>query len=252
RPHVVLFGDCFTMYNESGIGLAAKRVLEALGYRISLADAGCCARVKISLGLLPEAIAEADATLANLRPHIEGTSVRAILFLEPSCLSAVRDDWLSLKLRSSIELRRALAKKAMLVEQFIDAAWDSHPHRPASRPDGPAVLLHAHCHQKSLWGAESSAAALRRAVGARLKVLDTGCCGMAGSFGFTRSRYDLSMKIGELSLFPAVRRAEPGSIIVAPGTSCRHQLHDATDVAAIHPVELLDRLWCGVRSSVHL
>lgn len=248
RPHVVLFGDCFTMYNESGIGVAAKRVLESLGYRVSLAEAGCCARVKISMGLLPEAIDEADATLNNLKPHTDDKGVRAILFLEPSCLSAVRDDWLSLKLHSPIELRRTLAKKAMLVEQFIDAAWDTHPNRPAPRPHGPPVLLHAHCHQKSLWGAESSAAALRRAVGARLKVLDTGCCGMAGSFGFTRSRYDLSMKIGELSLFPAVRRAEPGSIIVAPGTSCRHQIHDGTDTTALHPLQLLDQCWCAAKS----
>ncbi|MFO0833837.1 MAG: FAD-linked oxidase C-terminal domain-containing protein [Phycisphaerales bacterium] len=249
RPHVVLFGDCFTMYNESGIGMAARRVLESLGYRVSLADAGCCARVKISMGLLAEAIDEADATLARLRPHIDDPDVRGILFLEPSCLSAVRDDWLSLKLRSPITLRRSLAKKAMLVEEFIGSAWDSHPHRPEPQPDGPPVLLHAHCHQKSLWGSESSAAALRRAVGSRLKVLDTGCCGMAGSFGFTRSRYDLSMKIGELSLFPAVRRAEPGSIVVAPGTSCRHQIHDGVGAASLHPIQLLDQVWCADRES---
>lgn len=245
RPHVALFGDCFTMYNESGIGLAAKRVLEALGYRVSLADAGCCARVKISLGLLGEAIDEADATLDRLRPLVDDVGVRAILFLEPSCLSAVRDDWLSLRLRTPMAIRRALANKAMLVEQFIDASWDSHPFRPALQPDGPAVLLHAHCHQKALWGAESSAAALRRAVGGRLKVLDTGCCGMAGSFGFTRSRYDLSMRIGELTLFPALRGAPPGSMFVAPGTSCRHQIRDGVGATAMHPVELLDRLWCG-------
>ncbi len=249
RPHVVLFGDCFTMYNESGLGVAARRVLQSLGYRVSLADAGCCARVKISMGLLAEAIDEADATLARLHPHIDDSGVLAILFLEPSCLSAVRDDWLSLKLRSPISLRRSLAKKAMLVEQFIESSWDSHPHRPGPQPDGPSVLLHAHCHQKSLWGSESSAAALRRAVGARLKVLDTGYCGMAGSFGFTRSRYDLSMKIGELSLFPAVRRADPSSIIVAPGTSCRHQIHDGVGAASLHPIQLLDQIWCADREA---
>lgn len=245
QPRVVLFGDCFTMHNEGRIGLAARRVLETLGYHVSLADAGCCARVKISLGLLGDAIHEADATLERLRGHIDDPGVRAILFLEPSCLSAARDDWMSLKLRTPIELRRDLARKAMLVEQFVEAHWDKHPRRPAGKADGPPVLLHAHCHQKALWGSESSAAALRRAVGSRLRVLDTGCCGMAGAFGFASSRYDISMKIGELALFPALRASNPGSIFVAPGTSCRHQIHDALGAGAIHPVELLAAEWSG-------
>jgi Fe-S oxidoreductase len=104
------------------------------------------------------------------------------------------------------------------------------------------VLLHGHCHQKALWGVDSSANLLRRLVGDRLKVLDTGCCGMAGSFGFDRDKFDLSMKIGETSLFPQVRTADPESIVVAPGTSCRHQVHDGLDRRALHPVELATRI----------
>jgi Fe-S oxidoreductase len=105
-------------------------------------------------------------------------------------------------------------------------------------------VLHGHCHQKALWGSESSAALLRRLVGDRLTVLDSGCCGMAGSFGYTADHYDVSMKIGELSLFPAVRGAA-GATVVAPGTSCRHQIHDGTGVRALHPMELLDRMLSG-------
>lgn len=235
---VALFGDCFSMYNESGIGVAAKRVLEAFGYRVILADAGCCARAKISLGLLPQAIEEVDATLANLRPLIEDDGVGAVLFLEPSCLSAVKDDWLTLKVRTDKGLRERLAAKSFLVEDFLHKRWDDHPRRAAFTPPTQDVLLHGHCHQKALWGAETSAAVLRRVAGNKLRVLDTGCCGMAGSFGYSQDRFELSMKIGELALLPAVRNA-PGACIAAPGTSCRHQIHDGAARHAKHPVEWL-------------
>ena len=236
---VVLFGDCFTMFNEPGIGLATRRVFEACGYRVELADAGCCGRAKISMGLLPEAIAEADATLARLRGVIEDEGVAAVLVAEPSCLSAFKDDWLQLRLRTSIELRKALAAKSFLPEEFLDTHWERHPRRPSfAAPAGGRVVLHGHCHQKALWGAGTSAGALRRAFGAGVEVLDSGCCGMAGSFGYAADRYDLSMRIGELVLFPAVRAAG-GAAIAAPGTSCRHQIHDGTGVTARHPMEIL-------------
>jgi Fe-S oxidoreductase len=110
--------------------------------------------------------------------------------------------------------------------------------RPAfRRPAGP-ITLHGHCHQKALWGADTSARFLRRLPGASVNVLDTGCCGMAGSFGYTADRYELSMKIGELTLFPALRGLDAGAIVVAPGTSCRHQIHDGVALNAVHPLEL--------------
>jgi FAD/FMN-containing dehydrogenase/Fe-S oxidoreductase len=239
-PSVALFGDCFTMFNEPGIGLGAKRVLEACGYRVQLADAGCCARAKISTGLLPQAIDEADATFARLRPLLIDPDVRAILVAEPSCLSAIKDDWLQLKMRTPIDERRKLAEKAFLIDEFVERFWNGHPRTPRFKDEvaGEPVLLHAHCHQKALWGAESSARLLRRVFGQRLKVLDTGCCGMAGSFGYTRDRYELSMKIGELTLLPAVR-AQPDAAVAAPGTSCRHQIHDGASREAKHPIELV-------------
>ena len=201
-PRVALFGDCFTMFNEPGIGLATKRIYEAFGYEVLLANAGCCGRAKISLGNLAAAISEVDATLDRLRPLIEEAGVQAILVAEPSCLSAMKDDWLALKLRTPLALRKQLAAKAFLPEDYLNKMWDAHPARPAFNVAAEAapVLLHTHCHQKALWGAETSAACLRRVFGDRLKVLDTGCCGMAGSFGFTADRYDLSMKIANLTL----------------------------------------------------
>lgn len=244
KPRVAFFGDCFTMYNESGIGLAARRLVEAFGYRASLADAGCCGRAKISLGLLPEAIEVADSTIEKLLPLIEDDSVRAILFLEPSCLSAVKDDWLQLKMRTPIEVRRKLAAKAMLVEEFLDRNWEDHPTRPVFEVERAAkAVLHAHCHQKALWGSGSSGNLLKRVLGSGVEVLDTTCCGMAGSFGFTPDRYELSMKIGELGVLPAARKAAAqGATMLATGTSCRHQIHDGAHVEAQHPVEFLASL----------
>jgi FAD/FMN-containing dehydrogenase/Fe-S oxidoreductase len=242
QPRVALFGDCFTMYNESEIGLATRRVLQGFGYEVLLADAGCCGRAKISLGLLPEAIEEIDATLERMRSVIDDDSVVAVLVAEPSCLSAIKDDWLGLKLRTPMEIRKKLASKAFLPEQFLDKRWEAHPKRPAFCTPSGEVILHGHCHQKALWGASSSGDMLRRVVGDRLKVLDSGCCGMAGSFGYTKDRFDLSMKIGELVLLPAVRKAPADACIVATGTSCRHQIHDGAGRAARHPMEWLS-LW---------
>lgn len=251
-PRVVLFADCFTAYNEPRIGIAAVKVLESCGYAVDLlpeegaADGfggGCCGRAMISTGLLDDARDTIDATLRALRPAIGDPRVRAIVACEPSCLSAIRDDWLQLKLRTPIETRRMLAARAMLVEDFIDRDWERHPVPPAVSADASAeVLLHAHCHQKALWGSETSARLLRRLVGDRLKVLDSGCCGMAGSFGFSADRYDLSMKIGELSLLPAARAAAANAAICAPGTSCRHQIADGAGREALHPIELAARL----------
>jgi len=245
KPAVALFGDCFTVFNEPGIGRAAARVLDAFGYDVHLAMVGCCARPMISTGVLDDAVRTVDASLDALGPWLDRDRLQALLFLEPSCLSAVTDDWLELRVRTPRGVREKLAERSMLVEDFLDRFWDQHPERPGFHAPPGRVLLHGHCHQKALWGAESSAGLLRRMGADELEVLDTGCCGMAGSFGYTKDRYDLSMRIGELSLLPAVRSAakeDPASITVAPGVSCRHQILDGTGHRALHPVELADRL----------
>jgi FAD/FMN-containing dehydrogenase/Fe-S oxidoreductase len=240
KPRVVLFADCFTTYNEPEIGLAAIEVLESLGYVAVLPRVGCCGRAMISNGLLRDAIGTADLALDVLREYILDDSVKGIVLCEPSCLSAMTDDWLQLKLRTEMSLRQGLAKKAMLIETFVDRFWGEHPNQHSIsggfKPEGREILLHSHCHQKALWGVESSAGLIRRAARDRLRVLDSGCCGMAGSFGFSVEHYDLSMKIGELSVFGAIRET-PRAVVLAPGTSCRHQIRDGTGREARHPIQ---------------
>ena len=246
QPTIVLFADCFTAYNEPRIGSATARVLRSLGYRVVIPDCGCCARSHISTGLLGEAAGVVAGTAKRLFEVVEREKAVAVVVCEPSCLSSIKDDWLRLKLPAGSGVPAGalerLAAISALPEEFIDRYWEAHPTRPAARPGpGEPVLLHGHCHQKALWGADTSARLLRRLVGDRLKVLDTGCCGMAGSFGYGASRYALSMKIGELQLFPALR-AEPAAVVVAPGTSCRHQIADGVARRAVHPMELVAEL----------
>jgi Fe-S oxidoreductase len=157
-------------------------------------------------------------------------------------VSAIKDDWIDLKGAGDRDALRALAQRTFLVEEFLDREWDRHPARPhVQAPPTEPVILHGHCHQKALWGVETSAGLLRRLVGDRLRVLDSGCCGLAGSFGYAAQRHELSLQIGELSVFPPIR-AQPDAAVAAPGTSCRHQIQHATGTAAMHPVALAARL----------
>jgi FAD/FMN-containing dehydrogenase/Fe-S oxidoreductase len=242
RPKVLLFGDCFTAYNEPQLGQSAVRVLERLGYQVLLSDMGCCGRSMMSVGLLKDAIASADRVIARLAPLLDDPALVGIVVCEPSCLAAMKDDWLQLKLSSALELRQKIAGLALLVEDFVEKRWEQHPNRPAEiRRTATPIVLHGHCHQKALWGDQTSSAILQR-FGTNVQVLPSTCCGMAGAFGYAENKYDLSMKIGELSLFPPVRAAAEGTIITAPGTSCRHQIRDGTGKAAVHPIQVVDEL----------
>ncbi len=248
RPRVVLFADCFVTYNEPAIGQAAVAVLEALGYAVELPKVGCCGRAMISNGLLEDAIKTADATLQQLRPYAEDDRVKAIVVCEPSCLATMKDEWLGLKLKTDIALRRAVAAKAIMVDEFIERDWKSHPANGTTdehgctrmREDaGRPVVLHGHCHQKAIWGENTAAAAIRRFAGESLTVLPSGCCGMAGAFGYAKDHYDILMKIGDQSLFSLLSRYPSDAVVLAPGTSCRHQIRDGTGREAKHPIELI-------------
>lgn len=241
-PVVVLYADTFTTYNEPHIGMAARRVLEAFGYRVCLHRGRDAARAAISVGLLDRAIRSADAECAQLGPIAADDSVRAILFLEPSVMSAVTDDWIDLKLTTPRATREAIASKSRLVEQFLGESWVEHPRTPGFHQPEGEVILHAHCHQKALYSAGSSAGVLERCFPGKVRTLDTSCCGLAGSFGYTKERFGLSMQVGELGVLPAARAATTGDILTAPGTSCRHQVHDGAGVKAMHPVEVLARM----------
>lgn len=247
---VAIFGDCFTMYSEPGAGIATARLLEALGYRVDLVSVGCCGRPGISVGALDIAKRQIEGTIARLAPIVNDPACEAILVCEPSCLSAMIDDWRSLRLNADRATIDRIAGMAMLPEQFINDRWDEHPTPIALPTPRGSAILHAHCHQKALLGDDSSAGLLRRIFGADgCTVLDAGCCGMAGSFGFDEGRFDLSMAIGERVLLPAVRSAANTTTICAPGASCRHQVRDGAGRHAVHPIEVAAAVLLGDTAS---
>jgi len=231
---VVLFNDTYTNYYEPGIGRAAIALLEACGYEAELADAGCCQRPRLSKGLVRDAKRDGAATLENLSAFAE--QGLPILFLEPSCASAILDDLPDLV--DDRVLGQSVKRNGRMLEDFLADELDAGrlPGRFATTHTD--VLIHGHCHQKALFGTNG----LHRLFGSiqslRFNEVDSGCCGMAGSFGY--EHHDLSMQIGEQRLFPAVREAKRSDAAVcANGFSCRHQIRDGCGYGAKHWVEIV-------------
>jgi FAD/FMN-containing dehydrogenase/Fe-S oxidoreductase len=229
-----IFNDTFTNYFHPEIGLAARKVIEATGTSIGLAANVCCGRPLISKGLLKEA-----RELASDNTRLLRSSEGRIVFLEPSCLSAIREDVPALLRGEEQQQALRVAERCVSFEEFLG--------RPEGRPlpikGGPArILLHGHCHQKSMGGLPPAKALLERIPGTTVTDLDAGCCGMAGSFGYAREHFDVSRAIGERRLLPAARALKPDEVLVAAGTSCRQQVSDFTGVRALHPAELLATL----------
>ncbi len=237
---VILFNDTFTNYNHPEVGLAAADVLEAAGIGVRLASHVCCGRPMISQGLLDEARALArHNALALYDAALRG---ERIVFLEPSCLSAVREDAPALLRGEDARKARVVAAACDLFEDHLERACAGGTARLALRSGPPAVLLHGHCHQKAMGLLPSARALLSRIPSCKVTDLDAGCCGMAGSFGWAREHYDVSRQIGERRLLPAARALPPGTILVAPGVSCRQQVAHFTGVHAVHPAQLLRTL----------
>lgn len=231
RPAVALFADTFMRFNYPEVGRAAVRLLESLGYDVVVPDVTCCGRPMISKGLLAPARRHAAANLATLLPLARAGI--PIVGCEPSCLLTFRDEVPDMLPGPDAGL---LAAGAVLIDEFLDGhiqrrGWSG----PAS---GGAVLLHGHCHQKAIVGTRPVVRVLQ-AAGFRVDEIDSGCCGMAGSFGFEREHYDLSLAIGERRLLPAVRRAPVETEVVAMGVSCRQQIAHGTGRRAKHLVEVL-------------
>ncbi len=237
---VVLFNDTFTNYYHPEVGIAATDLLEETGHRVTLGPSTCCGRPLISQGLLT--VARERAADVTRRLHREAVAGTPILVLEPSCLSALRDDVPAL-LRGRLQAdARQVADACVSFEAFLEDALASGRGDLTLR-DGPTqVVLHGHCHQRSLGLVAPAQKLLARIPGARVADLDAGCCGMAGSFGYAREHFDVSRQIAERRLLPAARSLEPGGVLVAAGTSCRHQVYDFTGVRALHPAELLRSL----------
>jgi FAD/FMN-containing dehydrogenase/Fe-S oxidoreductase len=234
RP-VVLFHDTWTNYNERDIGMATVRVLEAAGYQVYLAAGRkCCGRPLITGGQADKAKAWVDHNVALLAPYAHGGV--PIIGVEPSCILTLRDEYLGLA--SDARRAQVLAANAFTLEEFVVREAEGGHFAPQWRAQPGKVLLHGHCHHKALVGNESSVAALRLA-GYEVEVIPSGCCGMAGDFGYEIGHYEVSRTIGEDRLFPAVRAAAAETTIVASGTSCRHQIAHFTDRHAMHLAEAL-------------
>ncbi|XAM00329.1 FAD-binding protein [Phycisphaeraceae bacterium D3-23] len=240
---VVLVVDTWSNCFEPNVGLAAVELLESCGYRVTLANAGDAQRPRLSKGLVHEAKHNGERVLKKLDAAGETTDA-PLLVLEPSDCSALTDDLPDLI--DDKQLGERVAARVKMIDVFLAEQFAAGDIAGFELVDGVSrdILLHGHCHQKALFGTKSIHTILNSIDGVTCNEVDSGCCGMAGSFGY--EHYDLSEKIGEDRLFPAVRAAEKkGQTLVACGISCRHQVHDFLGVKAKHIVEVVR----GVRAS---
>ncbi|MDG2053996.1 MAG: FAD-linked oxidase C-terminal domain-containing protein [Phycisphaerales bacterium] len=237
QPVVVLYPDCFTVYNDAHIGKAAVEVLEAFGYRVVLPEIGCCGRTYFSTGMLEEAQRVVTDSVDKLRPVLEAHDPVAIVACEPSCASSLSQEWQELKTSVPSELMQQIGSITHTIEGFLESRWEQHPQQVSFKESlSDPLTIHAHCHQKDIGPATESL--LGRCGYAGAALVDSGCCGMAGSFGYTKEHFEISMDVAELSLGQAIRQ-QPKGPLAAAGTSCRHQVEDAFGRTALHPIELI-------------
>jgi Fe-S oxidoreductase len=241
RRKAVLFVDTFTRYNHPHIGIDAVEVLERAGVEVIIPPWKCCGRPMLSQGQPKAMLDSARFNVATLAPYAKQGI--PILGLEPSCISAFKDDYLDL---IPGEDTSAVAKAFTSVEEFLISNFGLSK-IPAGRIESSEIenrkskiLLHGHCHQKSSYGTKGTRAALAQ-TGCEVSEIDSTCCGMAGAFGYEAEHYAVSQQVGELSVLPAVRNAPEGTLIVAPGTSCRDQIQHFTGRQALHPIEVIAR-----------
>ena len=234
RPAVGLFVDTFTEFHYPAVGQAATLVLEAFGYRVIRLVTQCCGRPLISKGLLDRALENARANVAILRKAAEHGM--PILGLEPSCLLTFRDEYPDLL--PGAEARR-IAENSFLLEEFLDPD-KPHPNTALRfQPLPRRALFHGHCHLKALVGSAPSLRLLRAIPELQVEEVDSGCCGMAGAFGFEKEHYDISLALAERRLAPAVRSLPPDALVIASGVSCRQQILHTTGRQPLHPAEVL-------------
>src|SRR5207302_1749449 len=219
-------------YQANGLPLR-NRVFGRVAKLSVLVDRKCCGRPLISKGMLDEAREHAAWNVARLAPYARRGV--AIVGLEPSCSLTLRDEWVDL-LRT--DDARAVAEQSLLLEQFLLRERERGLTLRFADGHGRKVLLHGHCHQKAMVGTAPTVAVLTWA-GYDVSEVDSGCCGMAGSFGFEREHYDLSVALGNRRLAPAVKAADPHTLVVAPGISCRQQIEHLAGRRAKHPAEAL-------------
>jgi len=246
---VVLFVDTFNGYFESENANAAFKVLKAAGYTVHVATkkaadgtraagALCCGRTYLASGMIDKAKAKASELITALVPFAEKGI--PIVGLEPSCLLTLRDETLVMGLGQAAQI---VSQHALLLEEFLareSAAGKLEALKAKFKPTTQPILLHGHCHQKAFGAVSPILDVLRLIPGAQPELIESSCCGMAGSFGYEAEHYDVSMQMAELSLLPAIRQ-QPGAVVAADGTSCRHQIRDGAAREAIHVAVLLAR-----------
>ena len=235
RGQIVLFPDTFTNFNYPHIGKAAVKVIEHLGYEILMPSVKCCGRPMLSAGMIDKAKSNAQFNIKTLLGYIRNGA--KIVGIEPSCILSFRDDYKDLT--SDISDLSEISDNTMLIDEFLTYAQEVDGATLNLSQLPSEILLHSHCQQKALSGTKQSMDLLGSIPKCNIKEIDSGCCGMAGSFGYKSEHYDISMKAGERSLFPTIRASDQDAIVVSDGTSCRQQIQDGTGVKAIHIVELI-------------
>ena len=235
---VYLFCDEFTNYNDVGIGIKAVRLLEALGYEVLIPKHIESGRTWLSKGLVREAKKIVNENIKLLAPVISKDT--PLVGIEPSAILTFRDEYPDLADDERLEDARRLAQHSFLIDDFLAREIELGHIRPEQfTTEKRSVVLHGHCQQKALTSVAGSVRLLSLPENYTVTTIPSGCCGMAGSFGYEKEHYELSQQIGELVLLPTVRKQDADVIIAAPGTSCRHQIKDGTDRKAQHPVEVL-------------
>jgi FAD/FMN-containing dehydrogenase/Fe-S oxidoreductase len=235
---VYLFCDEFTNYNDTEIGIKAVELLQKLGYEVIIPEHIESGRAWLSKGLIRKAKTIAEKNILLLHSVI--TEQTPLIGIEPSAILTFRDEYPDLASDALLEKAKALAKNVLLIDEFIAMEIEKgNITKEQFTTEKRSIKLHGHCQQKALSSVAPSVKLLSLPENYTVETIPSGCCGMAGSFGYEKEHYDLSMKIGEMVLFPAVRNAADDVIIAAPGTSCRHQVKDGTGKKALHPVEVL-------------
>jgi Fe-S oxidoreductase len=235
---VYLFCDEFTNYNDVNIGKTAVALLENLGYEVMIPQHLESGRTWLSKGLVKKAAEIINRNIEYLSPLISAET--PLLGIEPSAIITFRDEYPDLASEKWLPAAKELAKHSFLIDEFLTAEFKAgNISADLFTGEGKEIQLHGHCQQKALSKLSDTVTMLSIPANYTVSVIPSGCCGMAGSFGYEKEHFEVSNKIGELVLFPAVRNKKPAVVTVAPGTSCRHQIKDGTGVIAYHPVEIL-------------
>jgi len=235
---VYLFNDEFTNYNESDIGIKAILLLTQLGYEVKIPVTKESGRTFLSKGLVKTAQKIAIENVKLLKDII--TAETPLVGIEPSAILTFRDEYPELVKDNLQKDAEKLGQNSLLIEEFIAKEVEKgNIDSTAFTTEERKILIHGHCQQKAVASTDPTKKMLSLPRNYTVEEIPSGCCGMAGSFGYEKEHYDLSMRIGEMVLFPAIRKAEAETIVSAPGTSCRHQIKDGTGKKALHPVEVL-------------